>query len=100
MKLPAITPWKSSRPQVRKTFFQPFCGRVVGEFRVRRGGRDLEDVVLVIDVGGRDRGARAVMTDDGDDLLGRDLVRDRDRLLRVAGVVADGERELLAEHAA
>ena len=37
--------------------------------------------------------------DEGDALAG-ELVGDRDRLLRIAGVVADFEHELLTEHAA
>ena len=73
---------------------------LLGQLRVGRGGRDLQDALLVVDLRGRDRRAGAEVPGHEHHALVDHLVGDRDRLLGIAGVVADPEHELLAEHAA
>ena len=75
-------------------------GTLVGEFRVRRGGRDLHDAGLRIDLRRRHRSEGAEMSGHEDDLLADHLVGDGGRLRSVAIVVADFERQLLPEDAA
>ena len=72
----------------------------LGEVRVGRGRRDLEDAVLGIDFRGRDRDARVEVADDELDAVSDELVGDRDALLRIGDVVADDELDLLAIDAA
>ena len=73
---------------------------LLGELRAVGRGRDLEHARLAVDLRGRDRAAGAVVAVDEHDALGGELVGDGHRLLRVAGVVGDGEREWLAVHTA
>ena len=73
---------------------------LLGQLRIGRGRRDLQDAFLVVDRGRGDRGAGAEMPGHEHDPVVDHLVGDRDRLLRIAGIVADLERQLLAEHAA
>src|SRR5271166_2489796 len=73
---------------------------LVGELRVRRRRRDLQDVLVAIHLAGRDRAARTVVAGDEHDALARELVGHRHGLTRVARVVADGQLELLAQYAA
>ena len=72
----------------------------IGVFRIGRGGGDLQDAFLGIDLARGDRAAGAEMSGDQLVALGSELVGDRHRLLRVTGVVAHVEHELLAQHAA
>ena len=74
--------------------------RVVGELRIGRGRRDLQDLAFLVDVRCRDRRAGAEMAGHEDDLVRHHLVGDCRRLLGIAGVVADQELELLAVDAA
>jgi hypothetical protein len=71
----------------------------LGDLRVGRHRRH-RDLRLVVDVGGRDRRARTPVAVHEDDLLVDHRVGHRNGLLRVAGVVADFELQLLAEDAA
>ena len=73
---------------------------VVGELRVRRGRRDLDDPGFLVDVRGRDRHAGVEVADDPLHAVGDELVRDRDALLRIRDVVADDDLDLLAVDAA
>ena len=73
---------------------------VVGIGRVGRGGADLQHAFLRIHLAGRDGAAGTVVPGHEGDLPAGKLVGDRDRLARVAGVVADLEHKLAAEHAA
>ena len=72
----------------------------LGEQRVGRGRRDLQHVAVGIGFRGRDRRRRAIMAGDERNLRAADLFGDRARLLRIAGIVLDIQRELLAEQAA
>src|SRR5215204_6264734 len=72
----------------------------LGQARVRRGGRRLDDAGFLVDLGGRDRDAGVEVADDPLDAFGGELVRDRDALLRIGHVVADRKHELLAHDAA
>ena len=71
-----------------------------GEQRIGRGRRDLQHVAVGIGFRRRDRRRRAIMTGDERDFRAGDLFRHRARLLRIAGVVLDIQRQFLAEHAA
>src|SRR5690606_21876764 len=74
-------------------------GTLVGELRVGRGGRDLDDAFLGIDRRCRDRRTGAEMAGHEDHAFARSLVGHRDSLLRIAGVIADRQDQLLAVHA-
>ena len=71
-----------------------------GDFRIGRTGRDLDDVVLGVDVRGRHGDAGIEMADDEGDLIADEFIGDRDALLWIGGVVADFDADLLAENAA
>ena len=73
---------------------------LLGQLRVGRGGRDLQDALLVVDGRSRDRRARAEVAGDELDAVMDELVGYRHRLLGVAGIVADLENQLLAVDAA
>ena len=68
--------------------------------RIGGGRRHLQDAFLVIDFGCGDRGTGAEMPGHEHDTLVHHLVGDCHRLLRLAGVIADLEHELLAENTA
>ena len=72
----------------------------LGDLRVGGGRRDHQDAVLLIDFRGRDGDARVEVADDELDAVADELVGDRDALLGIGDVVADLERDLLAEDAA
>jgi hypothetical protein len=72
----------------------------LGQLRVGGGRRDLQHALLLVDLGGRDRGARAEVPGHEGDSLRHELVGDRHGLLRIAGVVADAEHQLFAQDAA
>ena len=72
----------------------------LGDLRIGRGRRDLEDAVLLVDLGGRHGDAGIEVADDELDAVAGELVGDRDALLGIGDVVADCERDLLAEDAA
>ena len=72
----------------------------VGDLGICRRGRDKQDAVLGIDVGGRDRHAGVEMADDELDPVADELVGDRHALLRVGDVVARLDFELLPQNAA
>src|SRR5882762_8948551 len=63
-------------------------------------GCNLQHVAVGIGFGGRNRRRRAVMTRNERDLGAGEFFRDRARLLGIAGIVADFQLQLLAEHAA
>ena len=71
-----------------------------GDLRIGRARRDLEDARLGVDVGGRHGDAGIEMADDEGDLIADEFIGDRDALLRIGGVVADLDADLLAEDAA
>src|SRR5690606_32322171 len=71
-----------------------------GEGRARRRGGHHDRAFLRIDVGRGDRRAGTEVADHEIDLVGDELVGDGYRLLRVAGVVAELQHQLFAEHAA
>ena len=71
-----------------------------GEGRIGRGRRDLQHAAVGIGLRRRDRRRRAIVPGDERQLHAGELLADRARLLRIAGVVADLELELLAHHAA
>src|ERR1700684_2197597 len=71
-----------------------------GEQRVGRGRCDLQDVAVGIRFRRRDRRRRTIMTRDERDLRTADLFGPRARLLGIAGIVLDVQRQLLAEYAA
>ena len=60
----------------------------LGDCRIGRGRRDLEDAVLLIDLGGRDGDAGVEVADDELDAVADELVGDRDALLGIGDVVA------------
>ena len=70
------------------------------EGRIGRGRRDLQHATFGVSLRGRDRGRRAVVPDDERHLGAGELLADRARLLRIAGVVAYFKLEFLAEQAA
>ena len=63
----------------------------LGDLRVGGGRRDLQDAVLLIDVGGRHGDAGIEVADDELHAVAGELVGDRDALLRIGRVVADSE---------
>src|SRR3546814_3989562 len=65
-----------------------------------RGRRHLDHALLAVDVGGWDGRSGAEVPGDEHDALVGELVGDGHRLLRVAGVVADLQYELLPENPA
>src|SRR5689334_12373082 len=71
-----------------------------GQARIRRGGRHHQNIVVGVDVGGRDRRARTRVAIDVFYLLADDEVGDRDRLFRIAGVVLDDDLDLAPVDAA
>ena len=71
-----------------------------GQHRIRRRGAHHQDVVVGVDVGRRDRRARAGVAVDELDLLADDEIGDGDRLLRIAGVVLDDDLDLAPVDAA
>src|SRR3954469_8574034 len=72
----------------------------IGELRIGGGGSNLEHVAVGIGFRRGDRRRRAIMPGHERDFRAGDLLGDRARLLRIAGVVLDGQRELLAVDAA
>ena len=64
----------------------------LGDGRIGRGRRDLEDAVFLIDFGRRDGDAGIVMADDEFDAVAGKFVGDRDALFRIGDVVADIRR--------
>src|SRR4029078_6977865 len=72
----------------------------LGEQLSGRGRRNLQHVAVGIGFGSRDRRRRAVVTCDEREFRAGELFRDRARLLGIAGIVTDLQRQLLAEHAA
>ena len=72
----------------------------LGELRVGRRRRDVDDAVVGIDFRRRDRDARVEVTNHELDAVADELVGDRDALLRIGDVVADLELDLLAIDAA
>ncbi len=73
------------------------AGALVGELRVGRGWRNLDDAFFRIDLRRRDRRARAEVTCNKRNTGGCDLVCSGNRLLRVTGIVSDDQLELLAD---
>jgi hypothetical protein len=67
----------------------------VGEGRIGRSWRDLDDTVLGIDIGCGDRHARIDMADNPFDAIGNEFVGDRDACFRIGHIVADLDRKLL-----
>src|SRR5262245_37394036 len=74
--------------------------RLVGELRIGRGRRDLQNPFLRIDAGGRDRRAGTEVTGDEYDTLRHQIVGDDGRLLRIALVVTLLQLQLLTHDAA
>ncbi len=72
----------------------------LGVERVGGGRRNLQHVAVGIGFRRRDRRRRAIMAGDERDLRAGDLFSHRTRLLGIAGVVLDIQRQLLAEHTA
>jgi len=73
---------------------------IVSEGGAGGGWRDLHRVALGIDLRCRDRRAGAIMSGNEHHIAPGHLIGDGHRLLRIAGIVADREVELLAEHSA
>src|SRR5262245_17306797 len=76
------------------------AGAIVSEGGIGGGWRYLNHVALGIDLRCSDRRVGARMSSDEHHIALGHLVGDGHRLLRVAGIVADREVELLAEHSA
>src|SRR6266446_7295015 len=72
----------------------------LGEQRVGGSRRDLQYVAVGIGFRRRDRRRRTVVAGDKRDFRAGELFRHRTRLLGIAGIVADFQRQFLAEHAA
>jgi hypothetical protein len=70
----------------------------LGEGRIGRGRRDLQDVAFRICFRRRDRGGRAIVAGHERHFFAGEFFADRARLLGIASVVADFDRELLAEY--
>ncbi len=72
----------------------------LGDRRIGRGRRDLEDAVLLINFRSGNGDAGIVMTDDELDAVGSKIVGHRNALLRVGYVIAELDGQFLAENAA
>src|SRR4029453_101112 len=72
----------------------------LGDPRIGGRGRDLEDAVLLIDLGGRNRDAGIEMADDEFHAVADELIRTRAPSLRIGAIVAEENLDLLSENAA
>ena len=72
----------------------------LGEQRIGRGWRDFQDIAVGIGFRRRDRGRRTIVAGNEGDFRAGELFRHRTRLLWIAGIVADFQREFLAEQTA
>ncbi len=72
----------------------------LGDARIGGRRRDLQDAVVLQNLGGGHGDAGIEVADDEFHAVGREFVGDRHAFLRIAAVVADAELDLLAEDAA